>query len=213
MLSAPATDTHGGVRVFGKIVRRTEINLIALRSLYISNAEGVDEDESLKMRRYLLGLALVAARSQAGYNLRQGCMLINCEGTAPESNKVFPTGTREAFSWVFEDSVAFAEAAARDFGVFEEQPEVTEYPFQTEKVVAAIKADEAKKAAKEEQKAASKATQEAEKKAKAEAKAARDAEKDAVKASKEAEKKAKAEAKVAMAGEAANKNAEPTAEQ
>ena len=213
LLSAPATDTHGGVRVFGKIVRRTEINLIALRSLYISNAEGVDEDESLKMRRYLLGLALVAARSQAGYNLRQGCMLINCEGTAPESNKVFPTGTREAFSWVFEDSVAFAEAAARDFGVFEEQPEVTEYPFQTEKVVAAIKADEAKKAAKEEQKAASKATQEAEKKAKAEAKAARDAEKDAVKASKEAEKKAKAEAKVAMAGEAANKNAEPTAEQ
>ena len=171
--SVPATDTHGGVRVFGKIVRRTEVNLVALRALYVRTGEAVDEDESLKMRRYLLGLALVAAQSQAGYNLRQGCLLVNCETSKPEANVVFPNGKREPFSWVFEDSLAFAEAAAKDFKIFVENPSPTEYPFQTEKVVAAIKADELRKAAKEEQKAASKVAKDEAKKAKEEAKAAK----------------------------------------
>ena len=134
--SAPAVDSHGGVRVYGKIVRRTEVNLVALRALAVVEEGKINEEASLKLRRYLLGLALVAARSQSAYNLRAGCLLVGAADTPPQASSVRPDGTRESFSWTFKEAFDFAQAAAEAFGV--KAGERT-FDFQTEKVRAALK--------------------------------------------------------------------------
>lgn len=148
LLSAPAVDSHGGVRVFGHIVRRTEINLVALRSLAVTTDGKVDEAASLKLRRYLLGLALVAARSQASYNLRQGCLLVGAESTEPKAQLVFPSGKREDFAWDFHAALDYATSAAREFGAYSETPAVKEFDFQHARVAEAIGGAAAKKASK-----------------------------------------------------------------
>jgi len=62
-----ATGTHGGVLVNGEIRQEAIINLVALRTL----------TADITLRRYLLGLALVALsyRDQQCFNLREGCLL------------------------------------------------------------------------------------------------------------------------------------------
>ena len=95
--SAPAVDTHGGVRVFGQITRRTEINLVALRSLAVVKGGKLDAAETLKLRRYLLALSLVAGRVQNAYSLRQGCLLVPASSPAPVAQVVLPSGQRQPF--------------------------------------------------------------------------------------------------------------------
>ena len=148
MRSAPAVDTHGGVRVFGRIIRRTEINLVALRSLAAVKAGKIDAPETLKLRRYLLGLSLVAGRVQNAYNLRQGCLLVPVADPAPAAQVVPPSGQRQAFTWEFGPSYEFAEAAAKDFGIWSKAPVAEEFAFQPDKVKAALKAKTDEKAAK-----------------------------------------------------------------
>ena len=62
-----ATGSHGGILVRGDIRQEAIINLVALRTV---TAE-------LDLKRYLLGLALVALsyRDQQCFNLREGCLL------------------------------------------------------------------------------------------------------------------------------------------
>jgi hypothetical protein len=136
--SAPAVDTHGGVRVFGKIVRQTQVNLVALRALACVKNSEVLPDETMKLRRYLLALSLVAARVQSCYNLRQGCLLIGKKNTPPLSEAVFPDGARKSFDWDFGNIQEFAVDAARAFGVYQESPKPREYCFDREKVTEAI---------------------------------------------------------------------------
>lgn len=63
----PAVNTHGGIVVRGAIHRDVTVNLVALRQ--------IGGDNGAALRRYILGLALVAAvEPQDGY-LRQGCLL------------------------------------------------------------------------------------------------------------------------------------------
>jgi CRISPR-associated protein Csb1 len=59
--------SHGGVQVMGDIQQEAIINLVALRTL----------SADLNLKRYLLGLALVALsyRDQKCFNLREGCLL------------------------------------------------------------------------------------------------------------------------------------------
>jgi CRISPR-associated protein Csb1 len=150
--SAPAVDTHGGVRVFGQITRRTEINLVALRSVAVVKAGNIAVAETLKLRRYLLGLSLVAGRVQNDYNLRQGCLLVPASAPAPTAQMVLPSGQRQPFAWEFARTYDFAQAAAKDFGVWTKDGAAQSFEFQPTKVKIAIqsKADEkaAKKAAK-----------------------------------------------------------------
>jgi CRISPR-associated protein Csb1 len=146
--SAPAVDSHGGVRVFGRIIRRTEINLVALRSAAVVKAGKIDASETLKLRRYLLGLSLVAGRVQNAYNLRQGCLLVPVAEPAPAAQVVLPSGARQAFVWEFGPSFDFAQAAAKDFGVWTKDPVAEEFAFQPDKVKAALKAKTDEKAAK-----------------------------------------------------------------
>jgi CRISPR-associated protein Csb1 len=146
--SAPAVDSHGGVRVFGQIVRRTEINLVALRSVAVTKAGKIDAPETLKLRRYLLGLSLVAGRVQNAYNLRQGCLLVPVADPAPAAQVVLPSGQRQPFAWEFSTSFDFAQAAAKDYGVWTKDPVAEEFAFQPDKVKAALKAKTDEKAAK-----------------------------------------------------------------
>jgi CRISPR-associated protein Csb1 len=112
--AAPAVNTHGGVRVFGQIVRRTQINLVRLRALAITNEGSIDEAETLKLRRYILGLALVAARAQTNYNLREGCLLRCAQSQA---HWVYTDSESKPFEWDRRDVLAYAQQAASDFGV------------------------------------------------------------------------------------------------
>lgn len=120
LLSAPSTNTHGGVRVFGQIVRRTQINLVGLRALAVTKKNNdsveVDVPATLKLRRYLLGLALVAGKCQNHYNLREGCLLVCSNAT---SQLVYNGKASESFNWNIENAFEYAHQTAKDFGVGE----------------------------------------------------------------------------------------------
>jgi CRISPR-associated protein Csb1 len=60
----------GGVWVKGPIVREVTVNLVALHGL-----RGENDDESNRVRKYLLGLALLAATAEIDLFLREGCNL------------------------------------------------------------------------------------------------------------------------------------------
>jgi CRISPR-associated protein Csb1 len=121
--SVPAVDKHGGVRVFGKITRRTQINLVGLRAL---EAKGENDEATreitMKLRRYLFGLALIGGRAQTNYALRQGCHLVLKPDAKVECSQILPDGTRQDFTWNLRDAYEFARQAAEDFGV-EEVPQ------------------------------------------------------------------------------------------
>jgi len=140
--AVPSVDQHGGVRVYGHIVRKTEINLVTLRSL-----TGSDESETLKLRRYILGLALVAGRAQSNYNLRQGCLLI--AKSKPTAQLVYPD-KRDTFAWEFPEALEYSTLAAEEFGV----GAGGEYAFEKTKLDTFLKKAEAANTAAKEKKAA-----------------------------------------------------------
>ncbi len=66
----PEARVLGGVRVNGRIERDVTVNLVALRGL-----RGANEDKTTAIRKYLLGLALMAATADIELFLREGCLL------------------------------------------------------------------------------------------------------------------------------------------
>lgn len=110
----PASATHGGVIAKGDIRREVTLQLAALRLL-----RGTSDDETKKLRAYLLGLALVSFTKPAVGFLRQGCNLVLDGEKKPESRLVFPDGRREV-SWLTHDAALdFAKKSAAVFGVGE----------------------------------------------------------------------------------------------
>lgn len=105
----PATGAPGGVLVRGAIERDVTINLIALRRLNGENGE--------VLRRYILGLSLVAAVEPIEAFLRQGCLLVPDTASMPEWNLVSRTGARDSVSLDERTVAAYAESAAQDFGI------------------------------------------------------------------------------------------------
>lgn len=116
--AAPAVNTHGGVRVFGQIIRRTQISLVRLRALAVTKGGEMDEAETLKLRRYILGLALVAARVQTNYELREGCLL-RC--VQSESHLVYTDSESQPFPWDRKEAFTYAQQAAQEFGIGEDR--------------------------------------------------------------------------------------------
>ncbi len=108
----PASATHGGVIAKGDIRREVTLQVAALRLL-----RGATDDETKKLRAYLLGLALVAFTKPAVGFLRQGCNLVLDGDKKPESKVVFPDGRREASGLTHDAAMAFAKNAALAFGV------------------------------------------------------------------------------------------------
>ena len=107
----PSVRSHGGVIARGPIRRDVTVNLIALRRLN-------GGDGSL-LRRYVLGLALVAATAPLDGFLRAGCLLTLDPDDLGDWHVVDRTGVRT--SVLLDEQVAFdyAAGAATEFGVGE----------------------------------------------------------------------------------------------
>lgn len=105
----PATKEHGGVVVHGEIRRDLTVNLIALRRLESSSAD--------RLRRYVLGLALVAATAHTDGFLRQGCLITPDPDVPAKWEIVERDGTRESVDLDAGSVLDMAREAARAFGV------------------------------------------------------------------------------------------------
>lgn len=130
---APAPWTHGGIRVDGNegIRRDGTLNLAALRSL----AAGANsKDETLALRRYVLGLALVSLTAPQELFLREGCQLIPDIERPAEWQIVCHDGKRDPIELPHAETLAYAEAAAEDFGVGDPREAV----FDTKTALAAL---------------------------------------------------------------------------
>ncbi len=107
---APAVDTHGGVVVRGGVFRDVTVNFVALRQL-----DG--KMNGIGLRKYVLGLALIAATDPQDGFLRQGCLLTPDPGTSSNWTLVNRSGARESLEIAENKVLAYAAAAAKEFGV------------------------------------------------------------------------------------------------
>ena len=105
----PAVNTHGGVIARGDIQRNVVINLVALRRL-----EGSD---GRNLRRYVLGLALVAATAPLDGFLRAGCLLAMDPEQPGAWHSVARDGERTPIGLNEHRALSYAEAVAAAFGV------------------------------------------------------------------------------------------------
>ena len=105
----PATGAPGGIVARGDIRRDVTVNLVALRQIGGENGEA--------LRRYVLGLALVAATADQDGYLRQGCLLTPDPDAPAEWTLVHRNGRRVPVALTHEAALDYARAAARRFGV------------------------------------------------------------------------------------------------
>lgn len=128
-IHVPASWSHGGVIADGGIRRDATLGLAALRLL----TAGKDEDKTLTLRRYILGLALVAFTYKPGSYLRQGCLLVLNPERAKDNEfvEVHTDGTRKSININHEQAVKFATEAASSFGIGESKTA----PFEKEKAM------------------------------------------------------------------------------
>ena len=108
----PATGTHGGVIAKGGIKRQVTINLVALRRF-----KGKDADGTEKLRRYVLGLSLVAATAPLDPFLRQGCLLVSDPDETAKWSLVERSGKRTEVDLSAQTALNYAKTAAKAFGV------------------------------------------------------------------------------------------------
>ncbi len=105
----PAVNTHGGIIARGPILRNITVNLIALRR--------IQGEDGRALRRYILGLCLVAATAPIDGFLRVGCLLT----PDPENQGAWHTIARngERISIELNEQIAFeyAREVAHRFGV------------------------------------------------------------------------------------------------
>lgn len=132
----PAAGTHGGVLVRGAIYRDVTINLIALRQLGAQNGPA--------LRRYILGLALVASLEPPDGFLRQGCLLTLDPDHPAAWMQVERTGRRTPVGLTPEGALDYAKTAAEAFGVGEGGA----FAFAKDLAKADLKDDEGKKKSK-----------------------------------------------------------------
>lgn len=117
----PAVKTPGGIIVDGEIRRDVTINLSAIRMLRAS-----DDDRTLKLQRYVLGLALVAAtaRNDERFHLREGCLLRVSPGTPAKWRSVpFEGDDVEIAALDDKKALAYATEVAKEFKVEDSREE------------------------------------------------------------------------------------------
>jgi CRISPR-associated protein Csb1 len=132
-IHVPATGSHGGVIADGGILRTATLGLAAVRLLHAGN----DSAKTLELRRYILGLSLVAfTHNPSGY-LRQGCILVLNPDRPVEFVEVYPTGERKPCTITHAAALEFATEAAKAFGVGESKT----VPFDKEKAKADVKGE------------------------------------------------------------------------
>ena len=106
----PAGDKPGGIIAHGAITRTVTVNLVAVRRL-AGNGENC-----AALRRYILGLSLVAAAEPLDGFLRQGCLLTLAGGTQATWELVKRDGSRTAIDLTPDVALALARQATEDFG-------------------------------------------------------------------------------------------------
>jgi CRISPR-associated protein Csb1 len=107
----PATATHGGVIAGEKGIRRDAT--LALAALRLISSTG--DEETLKLRRYILGLALVAFTKLPGGYLRQGTILVKKENGKHSFQEIAEDGTRTDATLTHKDALEYAKVAAKTF--------------------------------------------------------------------------------------------------
>jgi CRISPR-associated protein Csb1 len=111
---APDVLTHGGV-ICEEIWRASSLSLVALRAL-----SATSRDDSIKLRRYILGLALVCLTAPHQPRLREGCELVPIPERSAETHLVRYDGTREPARLPDHNGATeYARWAAHQFGVGE----------------------------------------------------------------------------------------------
>lgn len=116
-IHVPATGSHGGVIAKGGVRRDATFSLAALRLL----AAGDDAAQTLTLRRYVLGLSLVALTAPPQTYLRQGCNLVPDIDNPRTTTLVSADGKRDDFKLAHHQAIAFAKLAAKEFGIGEPQ--------------------------------------------------------------------------------------------
>lgn len=116
----PASGSDGGVIAIGGIRRDATLNLAALRLL----RAGSDDAATLTLRRYILGLSLVAFTHPSAFigYLRQGCTLVLDPEAKPAPRELslvhFDLG-RKPLNLSHDEALEFARIAANAFDVGE----------------------------------------------------------------------------------------------
>lgn len=105
----PEARVLGGVLVRGRIEREVTVNLVALRGL-----RGANDDETKAIRKYLLGLSLVAATADIELFLREGCLLRYAEN-GDTWYQVPRRGESTAVVLTPETAKKYAETASQHF--------------------------------------------------------------------------------------------------
>lgn len=130
-----ATGTHGGVLVRGDIRQEAIINLVALRTM----------TEDMTLKRYLLGLSLVALsyRDQQCFNLREGCLLRAASQGDHDGiwKSINFSGAENAETISHNIALTYAQAAFQDITFEQQQPDT----FDQETVEAWLKIDKKKR--------------------------------------------------------------------
>lgn len=130
----PASCSHGGVTATAGIRRDATFSLAALRLL-----KGKDADTERALRRYILGLTLVALTAPGTTYLRSGCNLVPDVDKLREFTLVGSDGIRTATALTHPDALTFATAVAQAFKV---GPDRTE-PFVKDLAKKDVKPEEA----------------------------------------------------------------------
>ena len=109
-VAVPSTGAHGGIVARGPIQRDVTINLVALRRLWA-------KEHGDTLRRYVLGLCLVAATEPLDGFLRQGCLLVPKPDQPTGWEEVARTGVRTKVALTNTDARRLAAEWAKSFGV------------------------------------------------------------------------------------------------
>lgn len=109
----PASGSHGGVIATGGVRRDASLHLEALRLL----AAAGGEQATLKLRRYILGLALTGFTSSPLGYLRQGCNLVLDPDKPRSFVEVHHDGRREQIELTHARAIEYAQVAADAFGI------------------------------------------------------------------------------------------------
>ena len=104
----PATEAHGGIIARGPIERDVTVNLVALRRLNGENGS--------TLRRYILGLSLVAATEPLDAFLRQGCLLVPDTAASPQWAMISSKGHRQDIELTESVALEYARGAEKAFG-------------------------------------------------------------------------------------------------
>jgi CRISPR-associated protein Csb1 len=124
--NALASRAPGGIQLMpnGSIRRDATVGLAALRRLAVLEADGtLSVDRTKALRRYILGLTLVALTAPQDSYLRQGCNLVPDCDKPREFKVVNLDGTRPDASISHEEAVKYVRAALKEFRIGKDREE------------------------------------------------------------------------------------------